>query len=191
MPYLDEAARQLGISEKTLRRWLRIVEPPITPTRHRYDRRYQLISEEDVEVIRVARSEKPGVTGVTQAPMLSVRSPQPNLAGVALADRESPQPPRQRPSAGALSASFFLPDGLVSRSELASQHGVPLTTMRRWCDEGHIETDSGVYAGASGRFSIAHPVTRHGQHQFYVLASARRDFVACSLCPHQASEGNG
>src|SRR5690242_9049196 len=61
MPYLDQAARQLGISEKTLRRWLRLVVPPITPTAHKYDRRYQVITDEDVEVIRAARSELPGV----------------------------------------------------------------------------------------------------------------------------------
>jgi hypothetical protein len=60
MPYISEAARELGISDKTLRKWMRLLNPPITTTKHHYDPRYHIISAEDMERIRRARSELPG-----------------------------------------------------------------------------------------------------------------------------------
>ncbi|HEU5374962.1 MAG TPA: MerR family transcriptional regulator [Ktedonobacteraceae bacterium] len=60
MPYISEAARELGITDKTLRKWMRLLTPSITATKHHYDPRYHIISAEDVERIRQARAELPG-----------------------------------------------------------------------------------------------------------------------------------
>ena len=187
MPYLDVAARQLGVSEKTLRKWLRQVEPPIEPTPHQRDRRYHVISDAEVERVRQALAERPGIHTPPALPALTDASR--TRYGANLGERPSqpiqlplaPARPRQRP----VSASpDGLPDGMLSRTDVATLHTFPASTLRRWCDEGRIETDAGVYGGAHGQFQAARPVTARGLAQFWRLAHQRSDFTTCPDCPH-------
>ena len=187
MPYLDVAARQLGVSEKTLRKWLRQVEPPIEPTPHQRDRRYHVISDAEVERVRQALAERPGIHTPPALPALTDASR--TRYGANLGERPSqpiqlplaPARPRQRP----VSASpDGLPDGMLSRTDVATLHTFPASTLRRWCDEGRIETDAGVYGGAHGQFQAARPVTARGLAQFWRLAHQRSDFTPCLDCPH-------
>ena len=184
MPHLDVAARHLGVSEKTLRKWLRQVEPPIEPTPHKRDRRYHVISDAEVERLRQALAERPGV----HTPPVRTDAHQTRY-GANLG--EQPSKPSQlplapvRPRQRAVSASSSgLPDGMLSRTDVATLHTFPASTLRRWCDEGRIETDSGTYGGAHGQFQAARPVTARGLAQFWRLAHQRSDFTPCLDCPH-------
>lgn len=191
MPYLDVAARQLGVSEKTLRKWLRQVEPPIEPTPHQRDRRYHVISDAEVERVRQALAERPGIHTPPALPALTDASR--TRYGANLGERPSqpiqlpiaPARPRQRPVSA---SSSGLPDGMLSRTDVATLHTFPASTLRRWCDEGRIETDSGTYGGAHGQFQAARPVTARGLAQFWRLAHQRSDFTACPDCPHTEDE---
>ena len=189
MPYLDVAARQLGVSEKTLRKWLRQVEPPIEPTPHQRDRRYHVISDAEVERVRQALAERPGVQRGVAIPSYSSlafdRRQSDGAVGSEASSSVMPTP-RQRPlQRHALRASGDgLPDGMMSRTDVATLHTFPASTLRRWCDEGRIETDSGTYGGAHGQFQAARPVTARGLAQFWRLAHQRSDFTTCPDCPH-------
>lgn len=187
MPYLDEAARQLGISEKTLRAWMRKVDPAIEPQRHKYDLRYHIIAPEDVERIRQARAEKPGATAVI--PMSSKLAFDRRQSGDEMARDVSPAVPRMpQPRQRQRGTSSALPDGLVSLTATAEAHGVfrYLSTFRRWRDIGKLECDPGTYGGEHGQFAINQPLTRKGLADFYRLASPYAEFQRCELCPHDA-----
>lgn len=196
MPYLDEAARQLGISEKTLRRWLRLVEPPITPTPHKWDRRYQVITDSDVEVIRRARSELPGsLHNIPKRDISSYNSLAVDRLSNASGSERMPRPstppqsltPRPRPQQSRASSDGTLPDGMMSRTDAADRHGIPRSTLRRWCLEGRVTTSSERYGGDHGQFETAQPITQKGLAELYQLASHRADFRRCDDCPHTST----
>lgn len=183
---LDQAARQLGISEKTLRRWLALIDPPITPTTHRYDRRYRMLSEDDVARIRAERDTLPE----KNASRTPISRPQAHQTGATPLDVSGQGPmPARLPVAAPTRTN--LPTGMMGRQEAALTHGIPLTTLRRWCDEGRIETDSGAYGGERGRYAVKMPLTVRGLAQFYALASHRTDFTPCPDCPHSAPGESG
>lgn len=187
MPYLDVAARQLGVSEKTLRKWLRQVEPPIEPTPHQRDRRYHVISDAEVERVRQALAERPGIHTPPALPALTDASR--TRYGANLGERPSqpiqlplaPARPRQRP----VSASpDGLPDGWMDVTAASRAHNIPRSTLAAWVRDGRIETDSGEYGGAGGRWPIVRPLTRRGLAQLYAYAGNRPDFRRCDDCPH-------
>lgn len=175
MPTLNDAARQLAISEKTLRKWMKRLE--MKPARHDYDWRFYVLSDEQVQQIKDARAQMPGnahpLSGLSGSVIPSAMA-----FPIPAAPRRSYSPRPAQVTQGAL------PDGLTSRSDAAAAHGVPMTTVRRWCEDGRIECDGGVYALDHGRFSIAQPITRRGMRQLYEMASQRPGFITCEQCPH-------
>jgi hypothetical protein len=78
-----------------------------------------------------------------------------------------------------------LPQGMMSRTDVADRHHFPRTTLRAWCESGRIETSPETYDGEYGQFPVAQPVTARGLAQFYTLAIRRRDFHPCPECPHE------
>lgn len=184
MPTLGEACQQLRIGRVTLEKWIKRLG--IETTRHEWDYRYQVIAPEDVERIAEARRKLPGrsITGAfipSSSKSDDRRSPTAETGAGVHAPMFTPLP-RQRP----LQRDSFtaLPDGMMSRSDAAEAHNVPLTTLRRWCDEGRVETHTGIYGGEHGRRPVIDPITRRGLAQFYALASSRAGFTPCSSCPH-------
>ena len=185
MPHLDVAARHLGVSEKTLRKWLRQVEPPIEPTPHKRDRRYHVISDAEVERLRQALAERPGVhtppvrTDAHQTRYGANLGEQPSKPSqVAI----SPAGPRQR----AVSASpDGLPDGWMDVTAASRAHNIPRSTLAAWVRDGRIETDSGEYGGEHGQWRIVRPLTRRGLAQLVALARGREGWRDCPLCPHE------
>lgn len=183
MPTLDEACRTLRVSRHTLRKWMKRLG--ITPERHPRDYRYWLLTSEQVETIRAARAEMPGaIISIASKPAFD-RSPTAET-GVGVHVPMFTPTPRPRP----LQRDTFttLPDGMLSRTDAASLHNVPMTTLRRWCDAGLVETASATYGGEHGQFSIARPLTRQGLRQFWHLAHGRSDFTPCRDCPHTPPE---
>ena len=186
MHTIGEAAQLLGIGRVTLEKWCKRLH--ITPERHPQDWRYRVLSDEQVQAVRDARAQMPGKSTVT--PYAPVARSQPNLSEQgAMSSRLPIVTPR--PSAGRRSApyaGYVLPDGMMSRTDVATAHNFPASTLRRWCDEGRIETDGGTYGGEHGQFQAARPVTARGLAQFYALASGRSDFRRCPDCPHSAPQ---
>lgn len=227
MPTLERAASQLNISEKTLRRWIKLLnaknpEQPIETPRHEWDLRHRVISESDLKRITDARSQMPGYTGTVvypppygalgwgAAPPYSVPqawgAPDDTTAhsghGVAAQPRErtSPTPPQGDAALGHGSARRArrvpgpsegqpLPDGMMSRTDVADLHNFPRSTLRRWCEEGRVETVNQSFGGEHGTFAVHQPVTATGVRQFYLLASGRADFQRCDACPHDGVLG--
>jgi len=191
MPTLGEACQQLRIGRVTLEKWIDRLH--IEKTRHEWDWRFTVIAPEDVERISEARRKLPqsarsAITGAF-IPTVSTLAFDRRPARDETANDVSPTvraTPRQRP----LQRDSFtgLPEGMMSRTDVAAAHGLALTTLRRWCDDGRIDCDPGVYALAHGRFSIARPITRRGLAQLYQLASHRPDFTRCPGCPHDEAE---
>lgn len=187
MPTLAEACAALEVNRVTLRKWMERLK--IQPAREEYDQRFWHITDKQLEAIKDARSKmsKPQSTGhIKKHYNVALRAKSDGAASPIATLQEVPRAPLPAPRRARTlaSSSEGLPEGMVSRSELAERHGIALTTMRRWCDAGKIATDGGVYASEAGRFSIAHPVTRHGQRAFYQLASGRAGFRRCDRCPH-------
>ena len=188
MPTLGEACQQLRIGRVTLAKWIKRLG--IETTRHEWDYRYEVIAPEDVERIAEARRKLPQASG--RPPMI------PSYSSLAFDRRQSEREtvsdapptvtPMSRQRAMRRVASSGLPDGMMSRSDVADLHNFPASTLRRWCDEGRIETDGGVYGGEHGQFQAARPVTPRGLRQFYALACSRTDFRACPSCPHDEEE---
>ena len=77
---------------------------------------------------------------------------------------------------------------MMAKEDASRLHGVPTSTLRRWCQEGRIETHEATYAGEHGRYGIVNPITARGLAQFYALASGRSDFTPCAQCPHDSGE---
>lgn len=114
MPTLGETCLRLGITRRTLAKWLERVnalraetgEPPIEPHRDAYDYRYYTLTDEQVEAIRAARSQMPGMSATIPLP--------PTLSR-----------PRQRPVvSGDDRRVSELPDGLVSVAGWLGRHGL-------------------------------------------------------------------
>lgn len=188
MPTLNDAARQLAISEKTLRKWMKRLE--MKPARHDYDWRFYVLSDEQVQQIKDARAQMPGSRPAIIPSYSSLAfDRRQSDAGTASDASPSVAPtPRQRPLQRA--AVGALPDGMMAKEDASRLHGVPTATLRRWCAEGKIETHSASYAGEHGRYGVVNPITQRGLAQFYALASHRADFRRCDDCPHdEASTG--
>ncbi len=186
MPTLDQAARHLGISEKTLRRWLRLCKPPITPVEHPLDRRYHVITPEELQRVADLRAQLPATQN---SPFAPVTHPQPRQAALPRAAGTFPIPTARKARRTPQSdGGGMLPDGAMSKEDASRLHNVPMTTLRRWCDAGRIEVDPGEYGGEGGRFPVKHPLTRAGLAQLYQLASARPDFTRCPSCPHSGKD---
>ena len=187
MPTLGEACQQLRIGRVTLAKWIKRLG--IATTRHEWDYRFEVIAPEDVERIADARRKLPsaqrGVAIPSYSSLAFDRRQSDGAVGSEASSSVMPTP-RQRPlQRHALRASGDgLPDGMMSRTDVATLHTFPASTLRRWCDEGRIETDSGTYGGAHGQFQAARPVTARGLAQFWRLAHQRSDFTACPDCPH-------
>ena len=183
MPTLGEACQQLRIGRVTLAKWIKRLG--IATTRHEWDYRFEVIAPEDVERIADARRKLPSAQRGVAIPSYSSLAFDRRQSGAGTASEASPvgtptprRPPLQRGPSG------VLPDGMLSRTDVATLHTFPASTLRRWCDEGRIETDSGTYGGAHGQFQAARPVTARGLAQFWRLAHQRSDFTACPDCPH-------
>ncbi len=190
MPTLGEACQTLRIGRVTLAKWIKRLG--IETTRHEWDYRYEVIAPEDVERIAEARKKLPsrasGVTGAfipTVSTLAFDRRPARDETANDASLRVSPMR-RQRPLQR--DASTPLPDGMMSRTDCADLHTFPRSTLRRWCDDGRIETSSATYGGEHGTFAIAQPVTTRGLAQFYTLAHGRADFTRCPSCPHSAED---
>ena len=187
MPTLGEACQQLRIGRVTLAKWIKRLG--IETTRHEWDYRFEVIAPEDVERIADARRKLPsaqrGVAIPSYSSLAFDRRQSDGAVGSEASSSVMPTP-RQRPlQRHALRASGDgLPDGMMSRTDVATLHTFPASTLRRWCDEGRIETDAGVYGGAHGQFQAARPVTARGLAQFWRLAHQRSDFTTCPDCPH-------
>ena len=187
MPTLGEACQQLRIGRVTLAKWIKRLG--IATTRHEWDYRFEVIAPEDVERIADARRKLPsaqrGVAIPSYSSLAFDRRQSDGAVGSEASSSVMPTP-RQRPlQRHALRASGDgLPDGMMSRTDVATAHTFPASTLRRWCDEGRIETDAGVYGGAHGQFQAARPVTARGLAQFWRLAHQRSDFTTCPDCPH-------
>lgn len=187
MPTLGEACQQLRIGRVTLAKWIKRLG--IETTRHEWDYRFEVIAPEDVERIADARRKLPsaqrGVAIPSYSSLAFDRRQSDGAVGSEASSSVMPTP-RQRPlQRHALRASGDgLPDGMMSRTDVATAHTFPASTLRRWCDEGRIETDAGVYGGAHGQFQAARPVTARGLAQFWRLAHQRSDFTTCPDCPH-------
>ena len=187
MPTLGEACQQLRIGRVTLAKWIKRLG--IATTRHEWDYRFEVIAPEDVERIADARRKLPsaqrGVAIPSYSSLAFDRRQSDGAVGSEASSSVMPTP-RQRPlQRHALRASGDgLPDGMMSRTDVATLHTFPASTLRRWCDEGRIETDSGTYGGAHGQFQAARPVTARGLAQFWRLAHQRSDFTTCPDCPH-------
>ena len=187
MPTLGEACQQLRIGRVTLAKWIKRLG--IATTRHEWDYRFEVIAPEDVERIADARRKLPsaqrGVAIPSYSSLAFDRRQSDGAVGSEASSSVMPTP-RQRPlQRHALRASGDgLPDGMMSRTDVATLHTFPASTLRRWCDEGRIETDSGTYGGAHGQFQAARPVTARGLAQFWRLAHQRSDFTPCLDCPH-------
>ena len=201
MTTLIEACQLLGVSRATLVKWCRRLE--ITPTRHAFDYRFYVLSAEEIERIREARAQMPAVNA-------ALRSPQPNPTAQPGRDDRSPifapetaeqplsasfsrgmtasrvrthTPPDESPTSGLLN------DGLMSRTDAADRHGIPRSTLRRWCEEGRIETSPASYGGAHGTFVVRQPLTQKGLTQLVAYARVHQphNFHTCDLCPHTAA----
>ena len=187
MPTLGESCQQLCIGRVSLAKWIKRLG--IATTRHEWDYRFEVIAPEDVERIADARRKLPsaqrGVAIPSYSSLAFDRRQSDGAVGSEASSSVMPTP-RQRPlQRHALRASGDgLPDGMMSRTDVATAHTFPASTLRRWCDEGRIETDAGVYGGAHGQFQAARPVTARGLAQFWRLAHQRSDFTTCPDCPH-------
>lgn len=192
---LGEAARLLRVSRHTLDKWLERLG--IEPTRHEYDYRFFTISAEQLQAIRDARAKMPVADISDNIPSYSTLAFDRRESGEVVARDASPgvaATPRQRPlqrHALRTSGEGIVPPGMMSRTEVATLHNFPASTLRRWCDSGVIETDSGVYGGEHGQFQAARPVTARGLRQFYALAHQRPDFTPCPQCPHSELPDTG
>lgn len=192
MPTLDEACRTLRLSRKTLRKWLDRLS--IEPQQHPYDQRFYTITDEDLQRVKDARAQMPGARQTpTYTPAyipsesykaLRAKSDEETVRDVSPSVVSLPRrAPLQRES------FMELPDGMMGKQDAALRHGLPLTTLRRWVQEGKIETARGEYGGMHGQFLVRDPLTRRGLAQLYHLASRRPDFRRCADCPHDAEAG--
>lgn len=192
MPTLGEACQTLRIGRVTLAKWIERLG--IETTRHEWDWRFTVIAPEDVERIAEARRKVPGrsVTGVSIPSYSSLAFDRrsgigdtPNTASPTV----TPVPRQRAVELATLRASGEgLPDGMMSKEDASRFHGVPTTTLRRWCREGRIETTPGRYGGEHGHYGVVDPLTRRGHAQLHALASHRADFRRCADCPHAELE---
>lgn len=183
---LGDAARALRVSRHTLDKWLDRLH--ITPERHPQDYRFYTISADELQTIRDERAKMPGSRPTTIPSYSSLAFDRRQSERETVSDAPPTVTPMSRQRAMRRVASSGLPDGMMSRSDVADLHNFPASTLRRWCDEGRIETDGGVYGGEHGQFQAARPVTSRGLRQFYALARSRTDFRACPSCPHDEEE---
>lgn len=156
MPTITEAARLLRVSEKTLRKWIAILndkagpEHEIRPVQHPYDRRFWTITAEEVQRIAEARAQmpsSPGVPGYGHAGLPMTLAPKRAIV------REVPAPVQAHAGAeeGAdLPAIPAIPDHYLAQPSLPiapvdgafptrmhasrwlEEHGLPSSTARHW-----------------------------------------------------------
>lgn len=198
MPTLDQAARQLGISEKTLRRWIKLLNQKrprqqIVPTRHEWDGRYFVIRDEDVTAIREARAQMPGYSpAISIASKLAFdrRSTADGERAIAT-DSFSPVAPMPRPRSARTRTQFDggLPDGWMSRTRASDAHGLGRTTVNRWIKAQGFETGDNSFGGVNGQFQGNRPLTQRGLAQLVAFARAHQpqNFHTCELCPHASA----
>lgn len=139
-----QACRRLRMSHHTFMRWCGLLS--ITGEKHQHDRRYRLVTEEDVERIQAARAELRIATTLSVASVL----PLPPL------DPPPSAPVVPRPAQRAVGMTGHspghhesLPDGWIAWIRLSEELGLPGTTARRFIDKRLIpfhegEWDSGV-----------------------------------------------
>lgn len=195
MPTLTDAARQLAISEKTLRKWMKRLE--MKPARHDYDWRFYVLSDEQVQQIKDARAKMPGA----QSPILGTNALRAKSDGLGYRDASpSVAPtPRQRPLQRAtvsasqqMLASNPLPPGWMAVSTFCRRHNLNDRSVGR---SSHMPPPTVAPDGAPwGNFSpkaniwqALHTVYTAEQVRQAVAQAARywpQRFTACPDCPH-------
>jgi hypothetical protein len=183
----------LGVSSKTLRRWILLLNQenprqPIETPRHHRNGHFRVIAEEDLQRIIAARAEMPGA--ISSASKLAFdRRQSENGAHSDAAPTVTPAPrPRPRRQAPLSAVAEGLPDGWMDVTMASRLHNVPRATLAAWVRDGRVETDRGTYGGEHGHWPIVRPLTRRGLAQLVTLARGRDGFTPCPDCPHDAHE---
>lgn len=190
MPTLGEACRLLRISRKTLEKWL--VRLAIEPQRHPFDLRFQTISADEIERIREARAQMPGLEQY-QGYGFSPAHPgagRPAIRTASALDgrrRESDKTTYTDTSAGALGGTSLASDALANIFPTHAEacrwlllHGIAsVSTPKTWRGWREVElTPRGV-------LMLALTVKRPGNHRqvWELRQCAQAECVCHELLP--------
>lgn len=187
-----EASKQSGISEKTIRKWIR--QGRLKATERLVDgRRVFAIRQEDLEAVlrdrntipersdtlaeRVERLERTVSTLQRQIEMLTADQA-PTIA---------PAPRKSGPlSAPAGDVKSTLPPGYIGFREMARRHNISISTVQKALDSARLVATEGQWI--VGRASVRQAFDREEQEAFVRMYGGREDFQQCDdpECPcHQ------
>lgn len=161
MPTIQEAAAQLRVSRPTLKKWMTYCG--VEPKQHPLDKRFYVITDEQLQQIAEVLSERPG-----QKPVPRLTS-QPAYQRNVFRHPQLPDSPEshyraslvQQPSSGGL------PDGWVSWRSFAAAHGIPASTVQKSIESGRLEVSRGRWK--SGQAWVLGALDPQQQERFLEL----------------------
>lgn len=198
---IQEAARRLGKSEKTLRRWVHDDKIPARMVEGRY-----VFTESDIEAHRGTQETQVGyddlierieVLEATVARLeASIEQVQVHIWDIVYSPleqsetrvypnvQEKQEKPVQvgRHSQATHGGVFGLPDGLKGWRSFAALHGIAPSTVQKAIETGRLTIVSGKWT--VGRASVQGALDATGQAKFYELWHNLPKFQTCPNCPH-------
>jgi excisionase family DNA binding protein len=197
---IQEAARRLNISEKTLRRWVHIKKIPARLDEGRY-----WFAERDINAYLQAHQPHIGEESIYEVVYARLDSIDTRLDEIQkaverltahLSTKETPKilkPPQPQYSAKATvqeeqeekPITSTLPDGLVIATAFAKQHGVPENTANKAIESGRLPVIRGQWK--VGRASPTKAWDAEGRSKFYQEYHNSPNFIRCPDCPHSPS----
>jgi hypothetical protein len=202
---LGEACRSLRISRKTLDKWL--VRLEIEPKRHPRDWRYWTISDDQLEQIRLARAEMPGMVPPLMRPPAYARGS--IIPPASIRPSESQRSASQEPSGVLLGVQVHhvlqqrsrkgnwiyepLPAGWIPVSTWSDRHGLNDRSVKRQSFSGQLRLPQFEHAPAGMKWKAGSGQPVVDAYRDDQLAEACRvaaekwpdDFHACEdpVCP--------
>lgn len=174
MRTLRDACIELGVTYRTLEKWMQRLQ--ITPARHPRDYRFYVLDDDQVEAIRVARSEMPFAG-------MAVRTPRRQEPAIEGRRRPITPTPLAQQSDLALSASLVqLPGNLVTVEAFGNLHGVKRQTWEKAIRAGRLSVVRGEWKVPRGQAKYA--LDDEGRRRFVELWRHLDHFVRCDACPH-------
>jgi hypothetical protein len=172
-----EAARLIGVSERTMRAWLKAGRVPgaVKTAPPREPARWQI--PEDSARALLHLPEGTGSAGALSERLADMERRIEQLEALM-------QPSRAAPRAAEETHRTIpegIPEGLDGVTDWCRAHGVPETTLKHAVEAARLTVVSGRWK--VGRAYVLHALDEAGHRQAYELWGRRETFRRCSRCP--------
>lgn len=171
MVTLGDACTQLGVTRRTLDKWLRRFN--VTPTKHEHDTRFHLIPEEVIDQIREARAQMPPTHSKPVSRFTPLLDPLPSIPA-------TPRPVQRvvaSSSTGGHSPGHHdpLPEGWVAAINwLDRELGVAQTTARRYLDTNQIPHHTGEWDSGNASKPFLYALDLEQQEEARLFVARKR-----------------